>query len=261
MNKMTKKIKLMGIINVTPDSFYEGSRYTTEKIITEKVEQMLNEGADIIDIGGMSTKPDCDYVTEEEEYKRVIPTVKMLFKKFGNITISLDTFRPNIAKAGCDEGVKIINDISGGDDEMYKVAAQYNADYILMHFVGNDGRMDNTHKYNDILQEMVDFFNEKIEKIKSFGVNKIIVDPGFGFSKTVEENNFVLDHVDTFTRFGYPLLVGISRKSMIYKPLGITPSEALPATLELTKKAIRLGADILRVHDIKEYIPLISATN
>ena len=254
---LTRNIQIMGILNVTPDSFYDGGRYSTQQERLEHTEKMLFDGADVIDIGGMSTRPGCVAVSEEEEYQRVIPTVKLLLKHFPKITISLDTFRTNIARAGCDEGCKIINDISGGCDEMYKVVSEYHSRYILTHFIGKNGKMDINYEYNDILKEMFDYFEKKIETLKLMNINDIIVDPGFGFSKSVDDNYVVLDNLIKFKKYEYPLLVGLSRKSMIYKPINSTPDKVLEETIKINATAIKNGADILRVHDVKEHVEMI----
>ena len=247
-------VRIMGIMNVTPDSFYAGSRFQSEYDILHRAEKMLEEGADIIDIGGVSTRPGSEYVSENEEYQRVIPAIKILRQTFGDdIVMSLDTFRPWIAKAGCDEGCAIINDISGGCEEMYEVAAKYDVNYILMHFIGEEGKMEENHVYHDMMKEIMEYFNERISLLKSCGVEKIIIDPGFGFSKTVEENHYLLDNLSDLKALGYPILVGLSRKSMLYKPLGITPEEALEATIQANLTAVQNGADILRVHDVAEH--------
>ena len=247
-------VSIMGIMNVTPDSFYAGSRFQTEYDILHQAEKMLEEGADIIDIGGVSTRPGSEYVSENEEYQRVIPAIKILRQTFGDdIVMSLDTFRPWIAKAGCDEGCAIINDISGGCEEMYEVAAKYDVNYILMHFIGKEGKMEENHVYHDMMKEIMEYFNEKISLLKSCGVEKIIIDPGFGFSTTVEENHHLLDNLSDLKALGYPILAGLSRKSMLYKPLGITPEEALEATIQANLIAVKNGADILRVHDVAKH--------
>lgn len=250
-------VKIMGILNITPDSFYAESRCVSEMEILRTAERMLDEGADILDVGGVSTRPDCDFVTEEEEIGRILFAVRSLVRHFPGVTLSVDTFRPKVAHLCCDEGCKIINDISGGCDEMYGVLATYDVSYVLMHFIGKDGKMSMDHHYSDILNEMMEYFKDKINRINSFGVKDIIIDPGFGFSKNIEENWYVLDNLNVFTAMNLPILVGLSRKSMIYKPLSISPQDSLEATLSANRKAVENGASILRVHDVKEHKNLL----
>ncbi|MDL2239919.1 dihydropteroate synthase, partial [Bacteroidales bacterium OttesenSCG-928-K22] len=221
------RCKIMGIVNVTPDSFYSGSRYNVEKYLLQKVEEMIGDGADIIDIGGVSTRPGSAIVSAAEEEQRVIPAVKSIKKHFPRIEISVDTFRAVIADKACDEGCKIINDISGGiDKNLFHIVAKHKAQYVLMHYYGDEqGRMQE-HHYTDIISEMMEYFTTKISELKSVRVEDIIIDPGFGFSKTIEENYCVLNQLSKFKEFGYPILAGLSRKSMIYKLLNITPEES-----------------------------------
>jgi dihydropteroate synthase len=245
----------MGIVNVTPDSFYSGSRYNDESLLLKIVDKMISDGADIIDIGGVSTRPGSAIITVDEEEKRVMPAVKSVKKHFPEIEISVDTFRAVIAGKSCDEGCTIINDISGGiDEKLFDIVAKHKAAYILMHFYGDkEGRMEN-HIYNDIIVDMKEYFKEKIAKLKLTGIEKIIIDPGFGFSKTIEENYLVLKRLSKFKELEFPILAGLSRKSMIYKPLNITPEEALNGTTVLNTIALLNGANILRVHDVKEAV-------
>lgn len=250
-------VKIMGILNVTPDSFYAESRCISEMEILKTAERMIKDGADILDVGGVSTRPDCDFVTEEEEINRIHFAVRTLMKHFPGVTLSVDTFRPNVAHLCCDEGCKIINDISGGCDEMYSLLSTYDVSYVLMHFIGKDGKMTMDHHYSNILDEMMDYFKDKIHRINSFGVKNIIIDPGFGFSKNIEENWYVLDNLNVFTSLNLPILVGLSRKSMIYKPLSISPQDSLEATIAANMKAVENGASILRVHDVKEHRDLL----
>ena len=245
----------MGIANITPDSFFAGSRFNNEAILLKKVEEMITECVDIIDIGGMSTRPGCDIICTKIEKERVLPAIKSIKKHFPQIEISIDTFRAEIADIACAEGCTIINDISGGiDNELFNVVAKHKAKYVLMHFVGDENGRMQSREYKDIISEMENYFAEKIEKLKSAGVEDIIIDPGFGFSKSIEENYLVLNQLSKFKKFGYPILVGLSRKSMIYKPLNITPEESLSGTTVLNTLAVLNGADILRVHDVREAV-------
>lgn len=254
-----KRPAIMGILNVTPDSFYDGGKFTKYPAIFNKVKQMLLEGADFIDIGGYSTRPGAKEISIEEERKRVIPVLKRLLKDFPNAIFSVDTFRAQIAEEAINEGAAIINDISGGtfDLNMYDIVAKYNVPYILMHTKGKPDVMQKKAKYENLIQELFYFFSEKINLLQSKGVCDIIIDPGFGFGKTVEHNYIILKNLNLFSDFGLPLLVGISRKSMIYKLLKSTPNNALNGTSVLNTIAILKGADILRVHDVKEAKELI----
>ncbi len=247
--------KIMGILNVTPDSFYSGSRFTTEDNILKQVDKMLSEGMDIIDIGGMSTRPGCKTVTPNEEFERVVPIVKLIHHKYPNLIISVDTFRSNVAKGSCDEGCTLINDISGAiDEKILDVAREYSATYLLMHYYGDENGKMESHVYDDIINDMLKYFEEKIKFVKSKGVNDIIIDTGLGFSKTMGENYKVLYNTDVFKKFNYPVLIGLSRKRMIYQILDSTPEEALNGTTILNTIALLKGADILRVHDVKEAV-------
>ncbi|MGI6718161.1 MAG: dihydropteroate synthase [Bacteroidales bacterium] len=255
LNKLFNEPKIMGILNVTPDSFYSGSRFTEEKSILTQVDKMLSEGMDIIDIGGMSTRPGCQAITKDEEFDRVVPIVKLIHKYFPNLFISVDTFRSSVAKGACEEGCTIINDISGAIDEhILDVAKEYSATYLLMHYYGDENGKMASHKYNDIINDMLKYFEEKIKLVESKGVKDIIIDPGLGFSKTMGENYKVLYNTDVFKKFNYPVLIGVSRKRMIYQILGSTPEESLNGTSILNTIALLKGADILRVHDVKEAV-------
>lgn len=250
---------VMGIINLTPDSFFEDSRATNEKKILSRVEQFLQEGAACIDIGAFSTRPGAEIISEEEEIKRISQPIQWILKEFPSTLISLDTFRGNVAKTGLDLGVGCINDISGGefDSTLLKVVAAYKVPYILMH--SND-KMENMHaveQKNNLFQEMMVYFSKKLNDLNELGIHDVIIDPGFGFGKTQEENEYILKNLNLFHVLERPILVGISRKSMIYKKLNCTPEEALNGTTVLNTLAVQKGASILRVHDVKEAVEVI----
>ncbi len=253
---------VMGIINTTPDSFYSGSRKQNIKDILSSAEQMIEEGATILDIGGYSSRPGAKDVDLKEEIQRIKEPIYTIKKHFPDILISLDTFRSEVAKIGIENGADIINDISGFqvDPEIIDVVAHYQVPYILMHIKGTPQTMMNHTEYNNLFLDVVHYFSSKINQLKKKNVHDIIIDPGFGFSKTLDQNYLLFDHLKELKQIfdNFPLLVGISRKSMIYKKLNITPQEALPETLRLNKIALEKGADILRVHDVKEHIELFS---
>ncbi len=247
--------KVMGILNITPDSFYDGGKYTTDKIILNQVEKMISEGCDIFDIGAYSSRPGADDVSEDQELNRLTNTLKLIRKKFPEIIISVDTFRSAIAKTVVkDFEVDIINDISAGDFDtnMFQLIAELNVPYIIMHMQGTPGNMQMNPYYDNVVEEIIQYFSEKVNQLKLLGVNDIIIDPGFGFGKTIEHNYQLLNHLDDFKLFELPVLVGVSRKSMIYKILDIQPKEALNGTTVVNTMALVGGANILRVHDVKE---------
>ena len=245
---------IMGILNVTPDSFFDGGRFTNKKSILFQTEKMLNEGADIIDVGGCSTRPGVQSVSEKTELKRLIPAIKIIRKKFHDIIISADTFRSIVAKKSIDAGADMINDISGGgiDNNMFNVVANSNVPYILMHIKGIPQTMEQDPYYKNIVEEVKKYFTKKIILLKKSGVKQIIIDPGFGFGKTPEHNYSLLNNLCSFKPLELPLLVGISRKSMINKILDVKPKEALNGTTVVNTMALLNGANILRVHDVKE---------
>lgn len=246
--------KVMGIINITPDSFYSGSRKMVEKDIMEQAETMLSDGADFLDIGGYSTRPGAEEIIVKDEKDRVIPIIRQLKKKFSEAIISVDTFRAEIAREAVASGADIINDVSGGtlDDNMFSTVAELKVPYILMHMRGNPQTMKHLARYGNVVPEVVKELQEKILKLKSLGIADIIVDPGFGFAKTISHNFEMLKNLQQFRILELPLLVGLSRKSLIYRSLEITPEEALNGTTALNIIALREGAQILRVHDVKE---------
>lgn len=243
----------MGIINVTPDSFFSGSRYDEANVL-KAAEQMLQEGADILDIGGYSSRPDADEVSEEEEINRVVGPIRLIKEKFPQSVISIDTFRSEVAKKAIQSGAAIVNDISGGhlDEQMIPTVAKLQVPYIAMHMRGTPQTMKQLTDYDDLLQEMMKYFSEIIEKCKNHGLHDLIIDPGFGFAKTVEQNFEIFKRINHFSCLEKPILVGVSRKSMIYKTLAVSQDNALNGTSILNTVALMKGADILRVHDVRE---------
>ena len=251
--------KVMGILNVTPNSFYDGGKHKEINSIIHQVDKMLSEGADFIDIGAYSSKPSAEFVSEEEEIKRLVHIIKELVETFPTIILSVDTFRANVARASVENGVAMVNDISAGllDDKMLETVADLKVPYIMMHMRGNPQTMQSLTDYNDIVKEMIFYFSERIQKARSFGISDIVIDPGFGFAKTLEQNYEVLHKMELFSMLELPLLAGISRKSMIYKVLEKTPQEALNGTSVLNTIALQKGAKILRLHDVKEAVECI----
>lgn len=255
--------KIMGILNLTPNSFFDGGKYRNETEIINQVEKMCSEGANFIDIGAYSTKPNAEFVSVEEEKSRIVPIVEMLIEKFPSILISIDTFRSEVAEACIQKGAALINDISAGslDDKMFEVVAKYNVPYIMMHTRGTPETMQSLTEYQDVVKEMNLYFSEKIAKARKFGINDLIIDPGFGFAKTLEQNFEVLQKLELFQFFELPILVGISRKSMIYKTLNTTAEQSLNGTTVLNALSLQKGANILRVHDVKEAMECVSLFN
>ena len=246
----------MGILNVTEDSFYDGGRYVTEKQILLRAEQILSEGGDIIDIGAMSTRPNAMEIPEEEEVSKIVSAVKIIRDQFPDSVLSIDTYRASVAVAAVEVGADMINDISGGtfDTNMIPAVGKLQVPYCLMHTTAKPSVMQQHTEYEDILAEMLQFFGRQIEKLHAHHVHDIIIDPGFGFGKTLEQNYFLMKNLQVFHELGHPVLVGISRKSMIYKLLDTTPDNALNGTTALNTVALMKGADILRVHDVKEAV-------
>lgn len=251
--------KVMGIVNVTPDSFFDGGKLTNSDEIVSQVDKMLHDGATFIDLGGYSSKPGAEFVSETEELNRVIPIVKLLIEKFPDILLSIDTFRSEVAKQAVENGAAIINDISAGllDEKMLETVAKLQIPYIMMHMKGTPQTMQSLANYDDLLKEMNYYFSERIAKARSFGLNDIIIDPGFGFAKTIEHNYELLQNLDLLQFHELPILAGISRKSMIYKALDISPQEALNGTTFLHAFCLQKGANILRVHDVKEAVECV----
>lgn len=246
--------KIMGIVNTTPDSFYDGGSNDSMELILEKVRTHLKNGADMIDLGGYSTKPGAEKVTEEEELKRTIPVIEKLIKEFPNLLISVDTFRGKVAREAIAAGASIINDVSGWelDSDMFSAIIELKVPYILMHMQGNPQTMQQNPHYDNITSEVNSYFSKKIKALREAGINDIILDPGFGFAKNIEHNYTLFSEMEVIGFGDYPLLVGISRKSMIYKLFNTSPSEALNGTSVLNFAALQKGAKILRVHDVKE---------
>lgn len=246
---------IMGILNITPDSFYPGSRvFENLALIIKKAEQMIHEGADILDIGGYSSRPGADEVSVQEELDRVVPAIQAIKKQFPEILISVDTFRAKVAEDAVNSGADIVNDISSGelDPDMIATVGQLDVPYIAMHMRGTPKNMQTLTDYRDILSEIMYFFAKKKEECKKAGIKDVIFDPGFGFAKTLEQNYWILKNLSYFKTIQSPVLVGISRKSMIYKTLEISAEEALNGTTALNMVALLNGANILRVHDVKE---------
>ena len=245
---------VMGIVNVTPDSFFAGSRIDGERALRTRLDELIREGAAIADLGAYSSRPGADEVSLEEEMKRLRPALQLLRDEYPTLPVSVDTFRSEVAQMAVEEyGVAIINDISGGglDPEMYRTVSRLQIPYILMHMKGDPQTMQSLTDYTDITLEVLDYFIKRIGQLLDLGLHDIILDPGFGFSKTTEQNYELLAHLDTLTQtLRQPLLVGLSRKSMIYRPLGCTPEEALGGTTFLHALALERGAKILRVHDV-----------
>ena len=255
--------KVMGILNVTPNSFFDGGKYKNENEILSQVEKMIIEGATFIDIGAYSSKPNAEFVSEEEEISRIVPVINLILKHFPETILSIDTFRSEVAKASIENGAAIINDISAGhlDDKMLEVIGKYNVPYIMMHMRGTPQTMQTLTVYDDIVKEMLFYFSERIAKARSFGINDLIIDPGFGFAKKLEQNYEVFQKLELFNLLELPLLVGISRKSMIYKTLDTSIEEALNGTTVLNTLALTKGAKILRVHDVKEAMECVTLFN
>jgi dihydropteroate synthase len=246
--------KVMGILNITPNSFYDGGKFVGQYQILNQVEKMIFEGANFIDIGAYSSKPNAEFVSEKEEIERILPVLELILNKFPEKIISIDTFRSEVAKVCIENGAAIINDISAGnlDDKMMEIIAKYKVPYIMMHMRGNAQTMQSLTNYDNIIKEMLFYFSEKVAKARSLGINDLIIDPGFGFAKTLDQNFELLQKLELFQMLELPILVGVSRKSMIYKTLDTTAENALNGTSILNTIALTKGAKILRVHDVQE---------
>lgn len=251
--------KVMGILNCTPDSFFDGGNYNNDSQFLNQAEKLLADGADFLDIGAYSSKPNAEFVSEEEEIARMVPAVELVMKHFSDTLISVDTFRATVAKAAVESGAAIVNDIAAGmlDDKMLETVGQLKVPYIMMHMRGNPQTMVKLTQYEDIVGEMLLYFSERIAEARKHGIDDIIIDPGFGFAKTLEQNYEVLNKMELFNITELPVLAGMSRKSMIYKLLDITPQEALNGTTVLNTIALQKGAKILRVHDVKEAVETV----
>ena len=254
--------KVMGIINITPDSFYSGSRSNTEKEILKTAERMLKEGADFLDLGAYSSRPGADDIPVEEELKRMLPAVEAILKEYPEALLSIDTFRARVAEESIKAGAAMINDISAGnlDKNMLKIIAKYQVPYIMMHMKGTPQNMKDLNQYDDLLHDVLFYFSGRIKAARERGINDIIIDPGFGFAKNIEQNYELLSKLELFQNLELPLLVGVSRKSMIWKKLNISADEALNGTTVLNTAALLKGANILRVHDVKEAMESIKLT-
>ena len=254
-----EKPLIMGILNVTPDSFFDGGRHNDLDHALGKAEQLLSDGVDIIDIGAYSSRSGAAVISPDEEINRALPVIHELVKRYPDLILSIDTFRANVAKACVQAGVHLINDISGGslDEDMFATVARLQVPYILMHMRGTPENMQTLTEYDDIAIDVATALGEKVAALRALGVKDIILDPGFGFSKTIEQNYELLHRVDELHYFGLPILGGISRKSMIYKKLGITPQEALTGTIALNTLLLAKGVQLLRVHDVKEAKQLV----
>jgi dihydropteroate synthase len=251
--------KVMGILNVTPNSFFDGGKYSDAEAILFQVEKMLQEGANFIDVGGYSSKPNAEFVSEQEELNRVLPIVQLILNRFPETLLSIDTFRSSVAKACLENGAAMINDISAGklDDKMLETIANFQVPYCMMHLRGTPETMQTLTNYDAIVKEMLFYFSDRVATARALGINDLIIDPGFGFAKTTEQNFEVLQKLELFQTFELPILVGFSRKSMIYKTLNSNASEALNGTTVLNTLALAKGAKILRVHDVKEALECV----
>ena len=251
--------KVMGILNITPDSFFDGGKYNNEKAILEQTEKMLHDGATFIDIGAYSSRPGAKHISEEEELARILPVINLLIKHYPEILISADTFRSNVAEATINSGAAIINDISGGklDENMFEIVGKFNVPYILMHMKGTPQNMQQNPVYENVVTEIVSFFAEQIGQLRALHVNDVIIDVGFGFGKTIAHNYEILQKLALFKNLEAPILAGVSRKSMLYRVLEITPKEALNATTVANTIALLNGTNILRVHDVKEAVEAV----
>jgi dihydropteroate synthase len=256
--------KIMGILNVTPDSFFDGGKFINEQQIRNRIEQMIREGADIIDVGAYSSRPGAKNISTEEEWSRLSKALEILRSISSEILVSVDTFRSEIARKTVESfKVDMINDISAGneDPQMFETIADLKIAYIIMHMQGNPQTMQILPTYADIMREIVEFLGAKTEQLKRLGVIDIIIDPGFGFGKTLEHNYQVIDHIDALKVIGVPVLAGISRKSMIYRHLNTSPDGALTGTIVLNTLLLERGVNILRVHDIKETVETVALFN
>lgn len=246
--------KIMGILNLTPDSFYDGGKYKDESAILKQVEKMVSDGASFIDMGAYSSRPGAEHVPEDEELKRMLPILELILRNFPQTLISIDTFRSKVASESIERGAALINDISAGnlDAAMLNVIATHQVPYIMMHLKGTPQSMQKEAVYDDLLKDLLSYFSKKVSDATSLKINDVIIDPGFGFAKTTAQNYTLLSHLDLFQTFNTPILIGLSRKSMIYKILESSPKEALNGTTALHTVALLKGANLLRVHDVKE---------
>ena len=251
--------KIMGILNITPDSFYDGGIYNSKEKIQRQIEKMIISGADIVDVGGYSSRPGAKDISIEEELNRVIPVIEIIKKKFPKTIVSIDTFRSRVASEAIISGADIVNDISGGnlDSNMFETVSKHKVPYILMHMKGNPENMMSKTNYENVTKDVCKYFSQRINKAHSCGINDIIIDPGFGFSKTTQQNYELLNNLEFFKEFQRPIIIGISRKSMISKTLNTTPDKALNGSSVLHRISLMKGADILRTHDVKEAVECV----
>ena len=251
--------KVMGVLNLTPDSFYDGGKYKDSASILKQVEHMLNEGATFIDVGAYSSRPNADDVSEDKELQRILPIVELILKTFPETLLSIDTFRSTIAKACIEAGAALINDISAGqlDENMLKTIAELQVPYIMMHMRGTPKTMQQLTDYDDLVKDIIFYFSERIITARDLGIIDVIIDPGFGFAKTLDQNFELLNKLELFKMIEKPMLIGVSRKSMIYKTLETSAKEALNGTTVLNTIGLQKGASILRVHDVKEAVECV----
>lgn len=252
--------KVMGILNITPDSFYDGGQFRSDTEILKQVELMLTEGATFIDVGAYSSRPNAQHISLEEELARLMPVLTMILDRFPEALLSVDTFRSAVARESIAAGACMINDISAGsmDKNMFTTIASLQVPYIIMHMIGNPQNMQNNTSYKDLIQEIIYYFSQKIFELRKLGVNDLIIDPGFGFSKTLDQNYDLLSKLDCLAFMDLPMLTGMSRKSMLYNLLHIKPEEALNATSVVNAIALQKGSSIIRVHDVKEAVQTIN---
>lgn len=250
---------VMGVLNVTPDSFYDGGRFNKPDAAVARCGEMLKQGAAIIDIGGSSTRPGAEEISIDEECARVIPVIRQAVKLFPEATISIDTYRASVAEAAVGEGASMVNDISGGtlDTQMLKTVARLSVPYVLMHMRGTPATMTQHTEYTDLIKEMMDFFAQRLGDLEAHGIHDVIIDPGFGFAKTAAQGFQLLKELLRFRVLGRPILAGLSRKSMIWRTLGIAPGDALNGTITMNTVALMNGTSIIRVHDVREAVELV----
>ncbi|MEQ8364703.1 MAG: dihydropteroate synthase [Cyclobacteriaceae bacterium] len=255
--------KIMGILNITPDSFFDGGKYRDEKSILQLVEEMINDGADFIDVGGYSSRPGATDISQEEELERVISAIKAIANRFPESIISIDTFRSEVARQAIEEGALMVNDISGGamDNKMFDLIARHHIPYILMHMKGTPQTMKSMAEYENLIKEIIDYFHPKLNQLHQLGVADIMIDPGFGFAKTIAHNFELLKQLELLKILNKPMVIGLSRKSMIWKTLDTDPENALNGTTVLNTIALLKGASILRIHDVKEAVEAVKLTN
>jgi len=251
--------KVMGILNLTPDSFYDGGKFKSDSAILGQIEKMLREEATFIDIGAYSSRPKATHISQEEEVARLLPVLEIVVKEFPEVLISIDTFRSHVARKAIDAGACIVNDISGGslDEHMFQTIAELQVPYILMHMRGTPQNMQQNVLYENLIKDIIFYFSQKVFELRKLGVNDLILDPGFGFSKTLDQNYELLDKLELFSGLELPLLAGLSRKSMLYKLLDTDPARALNATTAANTISLMKGASILRVHDVREAVETV----